>query len=328
MAKPPTRSPKKAAAQKASPAKPAAVEAPPASKASEMFSWSLNPTRTLIIAAVGAVAGLALAGFGLFTAKGTSMRTVPPEAVAMVNSRPVLMADYIAQLEAEEGVQFKDATKAQRDKVLQEMLSEELFVQRGLETDEPSVDPDVRAALVNAVSTQVAVNVTTKVPTEVEMKDYYEKNKANYSSMGLIVVKDLVGAPGADAAKTAAAMQAAVAELRAGQPLDAVAARHGLRDTGRVKDEELYFAAKIHLGSLYDTAEKMKSGEAQGPIQTADGPHLLYVPSNISPQPRDYDRSKVQVMTDYKATLEKKMSANEDKFLRERADILIAKAFQ
>ena len=41
--------------------------------------------RTLLMAAAGTIVGLAIAGFGLFTAKGTSTLMVPPEDVALVN---------------------------------------------------------------------------------------------------------------------------------------------------------------------------------------------------------------------------------------------------
>ena len=295
----------------------------------EMFSYSEHPNRTLIIGAIGAVLGLALAGFGLFTAKGTRVRTVPPEAVAMVNGRPVLISDYVAQVEAEMGVQYNAATDAQRAKVLQEMISEELFVQRGLEIDEPSVDPDVRSALVSAVQTQVAVDAVTKSPSDEELREFYDANKAEYSSMGLLTVKDLAGPSGTDPALAMRNAQAAAAALRAGQGLDAVAARYNLKDTGRVSGEELYFAAQIHLGdALFAKASTMKSGEVSDPIQQADGPHVLAVVSNFPPVARDFEDSRIQVLTDYKQGLQARMQANEDKFLRERADILVAKAFQ
>ena len=50
--------------------------------------------------------------------------------------------------------------------------------------------------------------------------------------------------------------------------------------------------------------------------------------SNTAPVPRSFEESRTQVLTDFKMALEAKMQRNEDKFLRERADILIAKAFQ
>ena len=297
--------------------------------AKDGFEWSLHPTRTLWIGAIGAILGLVLAGFGLLTAKGTRVRTVPPEAVAMVNGRPVLMADYVAQLESETGKPLAEADTAERKKVLNEMVTEELFVQRGLETDEPSVDPDVRNALVNAVETLVSVDAVTKLPTENELRDFYEKNRVNYSTLGVLGVKDFVGPAGADPATALQNAQAAAAAIRAGADPTAVAVRYNLKDTGRVIGGELYFAAQIHLGdALYSKAVALRTGQVTDPILQADGPHVLVVTENTPPIATSFEDSRLQVLTDYKQDLQKRMQANENKFLRDRADILVAKAFQ
>lgn len=295
----------------------------------DLFSWSEHPQRTLLLGAAGAILGLLLAGFGLLTAEGTRVRSVPPEAVAMVNGRPVLISDYVAQLEAETGAPLSQATAAQKRKVLNDMVSEELFVQRGLEVDEPSVDPDVRAALVSAVQTQVAVDVITQIPDDGELRAYYEAQRANYSSMGELSVKDFAPSPNTDPSKAMRDARAAVAEIRAGGAPDAVASHYGFQDTGKVSGEELYFAAKIHLGEvLFARAAALKAGQASDPVPQMDGPHFLVVLGNRTPVPRSFEESRQQVLTDYKQMLEARTKRNEDKFLRERADILIAKAFQ
>lgn len=295
----------------------------------DLFSWSEHPRRTLALGAAGAILGLLLAGFALLTAKGTRVRTVPPEAVAMVNGRPVLMSDYVAQLEMETSAPLSQASPAQKQKVLQDMISEELFVQRGLEIDEPSVDPDVRAALVSAVQTQVAVDAVTKVPNDTELLAYYNANKAAYSTMGVMTVRDFGPAPGADGAKALAAAAAAVSAIRGGGAPDEIAARYGFADTGKTKADELYFAAKIHLGdALFVKAMPLKTGQVSDTINLPDGPHFLVMVSNTQPVARTFEESRLQVMTDYKKTLETKMQRNEDKFLRDRADILVAKAYQ
>ncbi len=325
MAKPPRSKPHKTAKTPAS-ASPldSGVKA-----AKDLFSWSEHPKRTLILGAIGAIVGLLLAGFGLLTAEGTRVRSVPPEAVAVVNGRPVLMSDYVAQLEAEIGAPLSTATPAQKRKVLNDMISEELFVQRGLEIDEPSVDPDVRAALVSAVQTQVAVDSVTRVPDDKELRAFYDANKADYSAMGVITVKDFVAPAGADRGKAMSDAQALVSAVRGGVPADVAAARYGWADTGKVKGEELYFAARIHLGdALFAKAAALKAGQVSDPNVQPDGVHVLAVVANTAPVPRSFEDARLQVLTDFKKALEAKMQRNEDQFLRERADILIVKAFQ
>src|ERR1700748_1032228 len=90
----------------------------------------VNSTRSMVLCAVGAVVGLVIAGIGLFSARGTATHSVPPEDIALVNQRPVLRSDFVNQLESETGTAFDQATRAEKLKVLDEMIREELLVQR------------------------------------------------------------------------------------------------------------------------------------------------------------------------------------------------------
>jgi hypothetical protein len=85
-----------------------------------LFDFSKAHTRrTLIVLASGAIVGLGIAGYGLFTAKGTATRGIPPEAIAMVNGRSM--------------------------------------TQRGLEADLASYDPEVRTTTPNIATGTAAV---------------------------------------------------------------------------------------------------------------------------------------------------------------------------
>src|SRR3974377_318002 len=59
----------------------------------------VNSLRSMVCFGVASLIGLGIAGFGLFTAKGTVTHVVPPENVALVNQRPILRSDFIAQTE-------------------------------------------------------------------------------------------------------------------------------------------------------------------------------------------------------------------------------------
>ena len=169
----------------------------------------------------------------MFTAKGTVTHVVPPENVALVNQRPILRTDFIAQAEAELGKPFAEATVAERLKVLDEMLREELFVQRGLELDFPGTDPDTRTALVAAVEQQVVADVTTHQPADPELEKYFEENRRNYSTEGTMTLHNLLlpkaKASGPDALATA---QKAADALRAHAPLAEVEKTFGVAGAG------------------------------------------------------------------------------------------------
>src|SRR5258708_10067706 len=117
--------------------------------------------RSFFLSGLGALIGLGLAGYALFTARGTSTLVVPADDVALVNQQPISRSDYLAQLQTLYGVDLQHATAAEREKTLDDMIREELFVQRGKELDLASTDPDVRAALVNAVELESAADHIT-----------------------------------------------------------------------------------------------------------------------------------------------------------------------
>lgn len=279
--------------------------------------------RSLILCAVGAVAGLAVAGAGLFTAQGTRIAGVPPEDIALVNQVPILMSDYVAQLQASEGVGLDKATPAQKRKVLDQMVREELYVQRGVELGLQNDVIEVRQALVGAVEAQQAVDADATQPDEALLRAWYRQQIARYSGEGVLELADLI-------APSPAAAQAAVAALRAGQPVAAVIRAQGLKSSGKVDDgEEFYFAARIHLGDrLFAVARGLKPGAVSDPLALPDGIHILAVRRNQPPVPSRYDQVRDRVLADYRADKIARMQAGADRFLRKRADIQVARGFE
>ena len=176
--------------------------------------------RSLILCAIGAVAGLIVAGAGLFTAQGTRIAGVPPEDVAIVNQVPILMSDYVSQLTALYGVGLDKATTAEKRKALDTMIREELYVQRGIELGSQNDVVEVRTALVGAVEGQGAVDADAAQPTEAALRDFYRARAETYANEGVMTVTDY-------RASDLGQAQAAVAAIRAGQPVFAAVAAHG-----------------------------------------------------------------------------------------------------
>jgi hypothetical protein len=288
----------------------------------------VNQARSITFFSLGAAVGLAIAGFGLLTAKGTSTHVVPPENVALVNQRPILRTDFIAQTEAELGKPFGEATVAERLKVLDEMIREELFVQRGLELDFPGTDPDTRTALVAAVEQQVVADVTTHQPADAELQKYFEDNRANYATEGTMALHNLVlpkaKASGPDALATA---QKAAAALRAHMPLDEVMKTYGLQELvpEHASDEQFYFAQKIHLGeALYERVLALNDGEVSDPVAAGDGVHVVQMVKQIKPLPLTFERVRSQVLNDFVTAAKKRLEDADLQYLREKGDILVA----
>jgi parvulin-like peptidyl-prolyl isomerase len=274
----------------------------------------------------GALIGLVAAGFALFTAKGSAGVGVPAEYIAIVNQRPIYVSDYLAQLQSEFNVTLGAASVDQRRRVLVEMIREELFVQRALELDEPEIDPDVRNTLVASVQSQIAVDATVQTPSDAELTAYYRAHVERYSSIGYLTVADLTAA--AAGAGDRAALAAAAAALRAGQPRAAVEKQFALREAAA--GEQVYFAARLHLGArLFDAVKSLSAGQVSDPIQSDDGLwHVLVMLANNPPRPRDFALARNEVYLDYRQERVRSIGDKEFQYLEHKADIRINRAYE
>lgn len=290
--------------------------------------------RSMIMLAAGALIGLGIAGYGLFTAKGTRSRSVPPEAVALVNQRPILRSDFMAQAQVQYAMPFAQLSLDQRTETLEEMLAEELRMQRGLEIDLPSYDPDVRAALVAGVELEVAADVLAQQPADEQLHAFYEANRAKYSSEGVMRLRDLVvtEGPNRNRKEALAAATTAVAALRGGTPLGSVIQRYNLTDSphfmnnGKVDTEDIFeFAVHAKLDDkLWAAASPLNAGEVSEPVEDTDGVHLIYVQTRRHAVAQGFEAAANQVWTDYKAAAQARVNKGNLEYLRKRADILIA----
>lgn len=153
-----------------------------AAKPDYLQADKVSSTRALTLYAVGVVIGLILGGIGLFTARGTTTNKVPEENMALVNQRPILRSDFVTQLENETGKPLAETTRAEQIRVLDEMIREELFVQRGLELDYAETDQETRNALYNIVEQQVTAAVNFGKASEQDLQEYYDKHKQDFKN--------------------------------------------------------------------------------------------------------------------------------------------------
>jgi len=290
--------------------------------------------RSIGMLALGALLGLVIAGYGLFTAKGTRSEGVPPEAMALVNGLPILRSDFMTQVQTQFATAFARSTSEQRRKVLADMIAEELLVQRGLEIDLSSYDPDVRAAMVAGVELEVAADVLAEQPSEPQLRDYYERHKAKYVSEGVMRLREIVSrATGSvSLAQATSSAQEAVNALRAGQPLEAVMQRYDLVDSGRLMDagrvdtgDILEFAVKEKLGTeIYGVARGLRAGQTSDTIRQRDGARVIVMVQRRMPVQQDYTAAADQVWTDYKNDALARVRTANIRYLRSRAAITLS----
>lgn len=276
----------------------------------------VSPRRAMLLSGLGCVAGLVMAGAALFTARGTTTLVVPPDAIAMVNQQPISRLDFAAQLRVL-ALDPRTASRADKRRIAEDMIREELFVQRGKELDVALVDPEVRSAMVRAVEAQAAANGLTNTPGEAELRAYFDSHRSRYASEGTMRLRDL--------AFPSERAPAARAALLAGTPIPAVLDRQAGRDTGRLDGEEFYFAARIHLGpALFAVAQGLADGQVSSPFAAADGDHLLVMIANHPPRPATFEAARKQITSDFQTDLMARYQAQETAFLRRRANVLLA----
>jgi hypothetical protein len=279
--------------------------------------------RTLTFSATGALAGLLLGGYALFTANGTKAGGLPPEDVALVNNRPILQSDFVTQTQIETGTAFADTAAANRQHVLHEMIDEELLVQRGLDVDLAASDPDVRTAMVAGVNVQVDAAVLATQPDPPSLRAYYEAHAARYTIDGAMDIRDLVpGRSGADAA-------ALVAAVRAGTGIDVAANKFGFIDSGRIGRGDNYdFGVKAKLGDpLYKLAATLHDGEMTDSFTDNGKLHILVMLHRKPITQLGFDAARDTVWQDMQREARNRVERANLDFLRSRADIRVAADF-
>ncbi len=297
-----------------------------------MMAFVYRPQRTRYLPALAVVAGLLVAGVGLFRAAPRGLTAVPPGYVALVNQKGILLSDFHAQVEMETGKTFADATPPERSRILREMINEELLVQRAVVLDLPETTNEVRTNMAIGVNTQVAAPVLAYEPTDAELRAFFDKARQNYTTPGSMTLQDLVLRVGGyqNANQTVVQAQAdateAVYQLRAGASVDYVLEHFGFVRSGRTADgEELDFAVKLHLGDkLYQVATTLHDGEISDPVIDWDGVHILIMQRHLFAKVADFSAVRDRVYLDFRTAAANRATEENLGLLRRQASILLA----
>ncbi|HSD38571.1 MAG TPA: peptidylprolyl isomerase [Rhodocyclaceae bacterium] len=277
-----------------------------------------SPRRALALLALGAIVGLGIAGFSLFTARGNVSSGVPDGAVARVNQGQILESDFRKQVEVLTGAPFDKATSTQRRDVLDSMIAEELLVQRGIEVSLQNSDAGVREALVAGVNLQTEADVLSRQPEESQLHDYFQSHSARYVSAGATRLHHLLLPAGTDANAVALA-------LKQGTPVERVSTKFQLRELGDGAKSSLPdVALRSSLGyKLFAELRKLKTGDVSTPVTEADGVHLVVVAERDAPTAQTFEVARQTVASDFQRDA---LQAAQDEyvlFLRSKADVTV-----
>lgn len=293
-----------------------------------MWSGSSNrvaprPSRLpLALIAFGTLAGVAAAWLA-----GSERTALPADAVARVNGVLLRRADYERLLAALASDRREPLGAADRRRVLDRLIEEELLLQHGIEIGLPSTDRRLREDLAAAVAAMVTAESQDARPAADELRRFYEEERQRFVRPGPVRVRqvffrvrDLAEVPTA-----AARAEEAAARLQAGDDFDAVRARLGDAEPVALPDgwlsaERLY---QLLGPTVSRTIHGLPVGGLSEPLRSGTGFHIVQVLDRRPDAAPPLEQIEDQVLAEYRRQAgEKALRAYLDD-LRRRAEIEI-----
>jgi parvulin-like peptidyl-prolyl isomerase len=278
-----------------------------------------------VLLGLGAALGLALAAAGILG--GAEVR-LSDEAVALVNGVPIRSADYTRLVAGLESDLRRPADDAQRRRVLDRMIEEELLVQRALALGLARHDRRVRADLVSAMIAAITSDVDQREPTESELRAFYADESAFFVQPGRLRVRQIFFRvpASADEASVNARAREARQRLVDGEPFDEVTRALGDEAILRIPDAPLP-AAKLreYLGpTALRAALELQVGEVSQPVRSGTGIHLLQLLEREPNRTLPYDEIAEQVRNEWRRRAGDRALRDYLDDLRAQADVDVA----
>jgi len=263
-----------------------------------------NPTsrRPLILLALGAAAGLGVAAFGLLSGTADDA-SLPAGAVASVDGRPIFRDGYerlVAGLDADTR---EPVTPAQRRRVLDRMIDEELLVQRGLSLGLAESDRRVRADITSAMIRSVVLEAEDEPPTEDDLQAFYREAAPFFTQPGRIrVAQVFFRVPaGSDDASVRERAGAARDRLRAGDALETVRKEDGDREVAPIPDAMLPPAKlREYIGpTALRAVMALDEGGVSDPVRSGTGVHVFVLLGREAARVPAFDEIHEQVRAEW-----------------------------
>lgn len=227
---------------------------------------------------LGAGLGVVLAAAGLVTS-GRRAPLAAENAVARVNGEPIRIEDYQQVLNAVAQDKRDPPEAADRARILDRLIDEELLVQRGLELDLPRRDSKVRKDLTAAVIEAAAAEAGDREPSDDELQRFYDARRDFFTAPGRLRVRQ-VFCRVAGATDTPAAFERAreaMRRLRAAEDFATVRDALGDPEILPVPDALLPLPKLVeYVGpTAAHAALSLDAGAVSEPVRSGAGFHVL-----------------------------------------------------
>ena len=130
--------------------------------------------------ALGALIGLAFAALGLLE-KSAGPTPLPDGAVARINHAIIDVQHYERALEALAATLGRAPDATESNQVLQQLVDEELLVQRGIEMNMAGTESTVRGAIVQSLIASVTAEADAANPDDSELERFLAERADDYT---------------------------------------------------------------------------------------------------------------------------------------------------
>lgn len=260
--------------------------------------------RPAVLLAMGALVGAGLAAAGLSTAASPGRGWLPERGVARVNDETIRMEDYRRVLDALAQDKRDPLDDAQRQRVLDRLIDEELLVQRALELGLARSDSKVRKDLATAVIDSVLADTGDVQPTDGELRRFFAERRDFFAGPGRLRVRQVVfrARDGERADAVQARARQAADRLGAGDDFSAV--RAALGDAEIVDLPEALLPPAKLVDYVGPTAARAAAALAVGQVSdpVAAGPvwHIMQVVDRQPDAAPDFEAIRAQVLAEYR----------------------------
>ena len=255
--------------------------------------------------ALGAAAGLAAAAVSLVRGGGGAPSAIPADAVAVVNGVPIGREDYLRALGGVVQDRRTPLDDAERRRVLDRLIDEELLVERGLEVGLARHDRAVRGPLV-AATIDLLANADGGA-SDAELRRFYDTSRDYFVEPGQLRVRQIVvRTEGRSEEAALARAEEAKRRLAAGDDFAVVRAALG-DDEGAPLPYVLLPAAKLreYVGeTTMRAALEAAEGDIAGPVRSSVGYHVLEVVQKTAPVTPPFEEVIERVREEYRRRMD------------------------
>jgi parvulin-like peptidyl-prolyl isomerase len=260
--------------------------------------------RPAVLLALGALVGVGLAAAGLSTAASPGRGWLPEASVARVNGERIRLDDYERVLNALAQDKRDPLDDAQRQRVLERLIDEELLVQRALELGITRSDSRVRKDLATAVIDSVVAETGDAQPPDDQLRDFYQQHRDFFAGPGRLRVRQIYcgGRSGEGGPAAQARAQQATRRLRAGEDFAEIRQTLGDPEIVALPDALLPLAKLVdYVGpTAARAAASLDAGQVSEPVRSSTGFHVLQLLDRQADAAPALEEIRAQVVAEYR----------------------------